>query len=109
MTGIIKRDSGNLKEKYLLQSTSRDFVAFMDALLKEYPSDHRHGRESLYEDYISDSGDDRKKVTKNRFKKWLEKYCETRNVILEEHQSSMILPRWAYLFHTRPIQHSYNT
>ena len=105
MTGIIKRDSGNLKEKYLLQSTSRDFVAFMDALLKKYPSDHRHGRESLYEDYITESGDDRKKVTKNRFKKWLEKYCENRNRILEEDQQWMGEPRRAYKF----IPHSYHT
>lgn len=95
--GITKNEGTNLRQKYLLQSTSPDFVQFMDEKLETWMG-MRMGRKALYDEYMELSGDDRKVVHPKRFKKWIGIYCKSMGYSVEECRSQVLgEEQWGYI------------
>lgn len=85
--------SATIEEKKLLNSTSTDFIQFADNLKRN---------ESLpvnetYHDFLEFAGIDMKEVSKIRFSKWIQLYCEFKK--LKYNAESQLISGKTFRFH----------
>ena len=81
--GLVEYKTVNLEERKLRNETNQDFIDFMDS--KEWDGKTRYVKTALKDEFTSEYDDYRfaKWFTSTMFNKWTVKYCNARDLFLE--------------------------
>lgn len=94
--GLLEAKPINILENTLALNTDRDFVSFMDNIISNpinnggvvCDDNCRFDRSALYNDFLTQNPELQNLVTQNKFKKWIQIYCENRNIKFRDQKSN---------------------